>query len=108
MKLELEPEPAKKFKWSFEFLDPGSLDHPIVIIDDASFSYTSETYTNNLLIKNINGRVETNTRICIMGAKGTGKSTLLKLILETDELKISLGKISLNPHSRIYHHLNIL
>jgi ATP-binding cassette, subfamily F, member 3 len=113
-KMELVPEPTKKFKWSFEFMDPGTLDHPIVTIDDVNFSWpcSHDHDTDIPLFENVIGRVEMNSRIGIMGANGVGKSTLLKLILGTDELKVSSGKISLNPHARIYtftqHHADQL
>lgn len=112
-KMELVPEPVKKTKWSFNTMDPGTLDHPIVIVDNVSFSYTGL----NPLLKNVNGRIETNSRIGILGANGSGKSTLLKLILGSlpggaDELRLSTGKITLNPHARIYtftqHHADQL
>ena len=110
-KMELVPEPSKKFKWSFEFMDPGTLDHPVVIIDNVNFSWPCSN-SDDPLLENANGRIETNSRVGIMGANGAGKSTLLKLILGTDELKASSGKISLNPHARIYtftqHHADQL
>lgn len=108
-KMDLVPEPAKKHKWSFEFMDPGTLDHPVTTIDNVSFCWPE---SNNPLLNGVNGRIETNSRIGIMGANGVGKSTLLKLILGVDNIKVTSGKISLNPHARIYtftqHHADQL
>jgi len=46
---------------------------------------------DNMLIKNINIKINYNDKICIMGSNGCGKSTLIKRILENDDLNIKIG-----------------
>ncbi len=46
---------------------------------------------NKLLIENINLQINYQEKICIMGANGCGKSTLIKRILENNDNNIKIG-----------------
>jgi ATP-binding cassette, subfamily F, member 3 len=111
-KMQLVSEPVKKHKWSFEFMNPGSLDHPVVTVEGMSFGWPGSASGTDLLLRNLNLRVEVNSRIGILGQNGAGKSTLLKLILGTLGSLPSEGRVILNPGARIYtftqHHCDQL
>lgn len=62
------------------------MDNEIIKLNDVSFAYG-----NNLVLKNINLTVYKNDFIGIIGKNGTGKSTLLKIILS--QLKPQSGKV---------------
>jgi len=46
---------------------------------------------NQLLIENINIKINYNNKICIMGPNGCGKSTLIKKIIENNDSNIKIG-----------------
>lgn len=51
-----------------------------------------DLYINdNLLIENINLKINYNNKVCIMGTNGCGKSTLIKRILENNDSHIKIG-----------------
>ncbi len=60
----------------------------IIEFDNVSFSY--ETHH---VLKNISLKVQKGEFLALIGSNGTGKTTILKLIL--DELKPNSGKIKL-------------
>ena len=58
----------------------------VIVIND----YTLKI-NDNILIENINLKIDYNDKICIMGSNGCGKSTLLKRILKDNEPNIKIG-----------------
>lgn len=60
----------------------------VIEVKNLSFSYSSKK-----ILKNISFNIEKGDFVCVVGANGTGKSTLLKLILNI--LKASSGEIKL-------------
>lgn len=60
----------------------------IIEVKNLSFSYNS-----NQILKNISFNIEKGDFVCVVGSNGTGKSTLLKLILNI--LKPNSGEIKL-------------
>jgi len=62
-------------------------------IDDGTFGYNKET----TLLKNINLKVDMETRTAIVGGNGVGKTTLLKIL--KGELELTNG--FLYRHNRL-------
>ncbi|EPZ34284.1 P-loop containing nucleoside triphosphate hydrolase protein [Rozella allomycis CSF55] len=70
----------------FNFPDPEFLNPPLLQLQDVEFGYDSA----RLIIKDVNLNVDMSSRIAIIGANGSGKTTILKLI--TEQLKPSKGQ----------------
>ncbi len=89
----------KKLRFNFE--DVRKLPPPIIAFNEVAFSYSGKK--EDYLYKNLNLGVDMDSRIAIVGANGTGKSTLLNLMtgaltpVEGDVQKhasLKLGKYS--------------
>ncbi|KAG8870185.1 hypothetical protein FRB97_000242 [Tulasnella sp. 331] len=63
----------------FNFEDVSKLPPPIIAFNDVAFSYSGKK--EDYLYKNLSFGIDMDSRIAILGANGTGKSTLLNLIL---------------------------
>ncbi|KAG9029045.1 hypothetical protein FRB95_005779 [Tulasnella sp. JGI-2019a] len=63
----------------FNFEDVTKLPPPIIAFNDVAFSYSGKK--EDYLYKNLSFGIDMDSRIAILGANGTGKSTLLNLIL---------------------------
>ena len=50
---------------------------PLLRIEDGAFGYSQ----NKIILKGVNINIENESRVSIVGANGTGKSTLLKLLV---------------------------
>jgi len=74
----------------FHFEDIRKLPPPIIAFDSVAFSYSGKK--QDYLYKNISFGIDMDSRIAILGANGTGKSTLLHLI--TGALQPVEGTIS--------------
>ncbi|KAJ7233754.1 P-loop containing nucleoside triphosphate hydrolase protein [Mycena rebaudengoi] len=74
----------------FNFEDVRKLPPPIIAFDSVAFSYSGKK--EDYLYKNLSFGIDMDARIAILGANGTGKSTLLHLI--TGALQPSAGTIS--------------
>lgn len=68
----------------------------LCIVKNLNFSYD----TKNILLKNINLEIKKGEFLAIIGANGTGKTTLLRVLLE--ELKPQSGKIIFNTKKISY------
>lgn len=64
-----------------------------------TLSSVSKYYGANLILKDINGIVEDNSRIGIIGANGAGKTTLMNIL--ANELDYDSGSIYINPNVKI-------
>jgi len=62
---------------SLKFPDCEPINPPVLQVDEVSFAYGS----GNLVFDAITVNADMDSRICIVGDNGTGKSTLLKMIL---------------------------
>jgi len=84
----------------FYFIDPGTVPPPVIMVQHVSFRYDDD---KPYIYKNLDFGVDLDTRIALVGANGTGKSTLLKLI--SGEVMPSDGLIRRHSHVRIgrYH-----
>jgi len=100
---EITKDPAIQF--NFPNPDSVSLQNAIQLID-ISFGYSQ----GQLLFNNVNLSLNTDSRICLVGPNGVGKSTLLKIIYQ--ELKPVRGTVSINNKIRMerfsQHHVDQL
>lgn len=91
---------------SFKFPDPDGLSPPVLQMHDVAFGYTPE----KILLKNVEMDVQMDSRIAFCGGNGTGKTTLLKLIL--DQLRPLEGVINKNGRLRVgyfaQHHVDAM
>ncbi|KAG9097004.1 hypothetical protein FRC06_008113 [Ceratobasidium sp. 370] len=62
----------------FHFEDIRKLPPPIISFDDVAFSYSGKS--EDYLYDHLNLAIDMDSRVAILGANGTGKSTLLHLI----------------------------
>lgn len=91
---------------TFKFPDPDSVSPPILQIQDVTFGYSPD----KILMKDVNLDVQMNSRIAFCGGNGTGKTTLLKLLL--GQLTPLSGYINKNGRLRIgyfaQHHVDAM
>lgn len=96
------PEDIKIIK--FKFPDPDLISPPILQLSGVKFGYNPE----DILLNNVDFDVQMDSRIAIVGGNGTGKTTLLKIIL--DQLKPLEGLVNKNGRLRIgyfaQHHVD--
>ncbi|KAI3603725.1 atp-binding cassette transporter [Moniliophthora roreri] len=85
----VEPVEIKK-PLRFNFEDIRKLPPPIIAFDEVAFSYSGKK--GDYLYKGLSFGIDMDSRIAILGANGTGKSTLLNLI--TSVLRPTEGTIS--------------
>ncbi|KAJ7125849.1 P-loop containing nucleoside triphosphate hydrolase protein [Mycena filopes] len=81
-------EVGKPLRFNFE--DVRKLPPPIIAFDQVAFAYSGQK--KDFLYENLSFGIDMDARIAILGANGTGKSTLLHLI--TGALQPSAGTIS--------------
>jgi len=67
----------------------------LLALEEVSFSYTGD----KLLLRNLRITVERGDRLAVRGPNGTGKTTLLKLMI--GELEPSQGKVTRHPQLKI-------
>ncbi|TDL30195.1 P-loop containing nucleoside triphosphate hydrolase protein [Rickenella mellea] len=63
----------------FNFEDVSKLPPPILAFNDVAFSYSGKK--EDYLYQNLSFGIDMDSRIAILGANGTGKSTLLNLVM---------------------------
>ncbi|KAJ3501492.1 hypothetical protein NMY22_g18908 [Coprinellus aureogranulatus] len=80
-----QPRPLR-----FNFEDINKLPPPIIAFDNVAFSYSGKK--EDYLYQNLSFGIDMDSRVAILGANGTGKSTLLHLI--TGALQPCEGTIS--------------
>lgn len=101
----LEPPEDDKVV-TFNFPDPDGLSPPILQMHDVTFGYSAD----KVIIKNAELDVQMDSRIAFCGGNGTGKTTLLKLLL--GQLAPLEGHISKNGRLRIgyfaQHHVDAM
>jgi len=81
----------KEYKVKFAFKDPEST-VPTVSMLDVAFGYAR----SQELFRDLRFKVDTDSRIAIVGANGSGKTTLLKLV--TGQLAPTRGEVSHHRH----------
>lgn len=93
-RLDLVERP-RDYVVNFVFPSPPPLSGPVIEVIDAFFHYPNLPN----LFENVNMGVTMETRMCIVGPNGVGKSTLLNLI--TGDLEPTEGEIRRNRKLRI-------
>ncbi len=95
-KMEVIDAPIANVKGlRFKFPDSPRSGQDVVVIEELTHSYNE-----NILFLDANLTIERGDRIAILGANGTGKSTLLKMIMgmeKYDEGQVNLGKHNVIP-----------
>lgn len=101
----LEP-PEDDRAVTFKFPDPDNLSPPILQMQDVTFGYSPD----KILLRNCELDVQMDSRIAFCGGNGTGKTTLLKLLME--QLSPLDGFINRNGRLRIgyfaQHHVDAM
>ncbi|KAF9254317.1 P-loop containing nucleoside triphosphate hydrolase protein [Marasmius fiardii PR-910] len=92
----IEPVEMKK-PLRFNFEDIRKLPPPIIAFDNVAFSYSGKK--EDYLYNGLSFGIDMDSRIAILGANGTGKSTLLHLI--TGALQPSEGTISKHANLKL-------
>ncbi|CAI5757781.1 unnamed protein product [Candida verbasci] len=91
---------------TFKFPEPDKLSPPILQMQDVKFGYSLD----KILFSNVNLDVSMDSRIAFCGGNGTGKTTLLKLIM--DKITPTSGFINKNGRLRIgyfaQHHVEAM
>jgi ATP-binding cassette, subfamily F, member 3 len=88
-------EVVEEEKVELKFPDPGSFDGDIVGLDQVSFGYTPE----KLLLKNVDLTIGIKSRYGLLGRNGTGKSTLIKVIV--GQLQALSGNVRIDTRAKI-------
>jgi len=103
---KIEP-PEEETSLTFKFPEPEKLPLPILRMNDVGFGYNPEV---KLLLKNIDIDVDMESRVGIVGANGSGKTTMLKVL--TEQLEPTKGMVHRHPRLRIgffaQHHVDAL
>ena len=93
-------------RWTFKFPDPDNISPPILRMEDVTFGYNP----SKILLKSVDLDVQMDSRIAFCGGNGTGKTTLLKLLMEN--LTPTSGFVSRNGRLRIgyfaQHHVDAM
>jgi len=108
-KLERLPKiapPEEETALTFKFPEPERLPLPILRMNNVAFGYDPL----KLLLKNVDIDVDMESRIGIVGANGSGKTTFLKVL--TEQLDPIKGMVHRHPRLRIgffaQHHVDAL
>lgn len=88
-------ERPREYKVRFKIPNPPHLNPPLLGVKDMSFGYDSK----HILFKDVNFGVDMSSRIAIVGANGVGKSTFLKILMNSIEL--TDGELIRNPRCKI-------
>ncbi|CAK9438711.1 uncharacterized protein LODBEIA_P29350 [Lodderomyces beijingensis] len=101
----LEPPEDDKVV-TFKFAEPDGISPPILQLQDVAFGYSPD----KILFKNVNLDVQMDSRVAFCGGNGTGKTTLLKLIM--GQISPLSGYVNKNGRLRIgyfaQHHVDAM
>lgn len=95
VKMDSLVERPSEYRVHISFPPPNDLSPPIIEIMDISFGYEGHP----LLFKNVSMGIGMDSRICMVGPNGVGKSTLLNLIM--GELEPTRGLVRRNHRLRL-------
>ncbi|KAK6461960.1 ATP-binding cassette family, regulator of translational elongation [Scheffersomyces coipomensis] len=105
-KLPMLEAPEDEKAVTFKFPDPDNVSPPILQLQNVTFGYEP----TKILINNVDLDVQMNSRIAFCGGNGTGKTTLLKLLM--GQLSPLDGMVSKNGRLRIgyfaQHHVDAM
>jgi ATP-binding cassette subfamily F protein 1 len=94
IKKNIVPRPEKDYNIKMEFLETNHTSSNIIKFDNVSFSYGT-----NEIIKNISFGLSMDSKITLVGLNGSGKSTIIKLIM--NEIQPLSGEILIKDGIRI-------
>jgi len=86
----------REYEVTLEFAEVAKLPPPIIQVIDVSFRYNENC---PILFDNLDCGIDMDSRICVVGNNGSGKSTFIKLL--TGELQPTTGEIKRNPRLRV-------
>ncbi|CDK26707.1 unnamed protein product [Kuraishia capsulata CBS 1993] len=105
-KLPILEAPEEEKVITFRFPEPEKLSPPILQLQGVTFGYSPE----KLLLKDVDMDVQMNSRIALVGGNGCGKTTLLKVLMQS--VTPLDGSVSRNPRLRIgyfaQHHVDAM
>eukprot|EP01060_Flectonema_neradi_P004391 TRINITY_DN12827_c0_g1_i1.p1 TRINITY_DN12827_c0_g1~~TRINITY_DN12827_c0_g1_i1.p1 ORF type:complete len:743 (+),score=159.07 TRINITY_DN12827_c0_g1_i1:58-2286(+) len=105
-KMDLISAVEKESTFRFKFNEPEQVPSPFMQILDVSFGYK----VNNVLFRDVNFALDMDSRVALVGANGTGKSTFMNVI--AGDLEPLEGRVIRNPKARIarftQHHVDQL
>ena len=93
-KMETIRAPEDTARTVFTFPEPEELSPPIIATEGAAVGYG-----NNIVLHNLNLRIDQDDRIALLGRNGEGKSTLSKML--SDRLPVARGKMVTSNKLRI-------
>ncbi|WP_037294336.1 ABC-F family ATP-binding cassette domain-containing protein [Roseobacter sp. CCS2] len=93
-KMETIRAPEDAARTVFTFPEPEELSPPIIATEGAAVGYG-----NNIVLHDLNLRIDQDDRIALLGRNGEGKSTLSKML--SDRLPIARGKMTTSNKLRI-------
>ena len=93
-KMETIRAPEDAARTVFTFPEPEELSPPIIATEGAAVGYG-----NNIVLHDLNLRIDQDDRIALLGRNGEGKSTLSKML--SDRLPIARGKMVTSNKLRI-------
>ncbi|XP_028254817.1 ATP-binding cassette sub-family F member 1 isoform X2 [Parambassis ranga] len=85
----------KEYTVKFTFPDPPPLSPPILGLHSVDFGYDSQ----KILFRNVDFGIDMDSRICIVGPNGVGKSTLLLLL--TGKINPTKGEMRKNHRLKV-------
>lgn len=88
------PKPERLYEVAIDFLPVPLFKSHIIKMNDVSFSYSDK-----LILKNINIGIDMGTRATLVGPNGSGKSTFMKLLV--NEIKPDSGELWQQTNLRI-------
>ncbi|MEL7179482.1 MAG: ABC-F family ATP-binding cassette domain-containing protein [Pseudomonadota bacterium] len=93
-KMETIRAPEDAARTVFTFPEPEELSPPIIATEGAAVGYG-----NNIVLHDLNLRIDQDDRIALLGRNGEGKSTLSKML--SDRLPVARGKMVTSNKLRI-------
>ena len=99
----LTPMPKKDPKYNFKFPECAKLPPPVMSFKEVAFSYSGKK--EDYLYHGLDFGVDLDSRICLVGPNGVGKSTLLKLMI--GELTPTEGDVVATATSALHTTISI-
>lgn len=89
-----------------EIFDGGGYYHFYRLTGDISFSNLSYAYSRSSIFNNLNLTINNGCKLLITGPSGTGKSTLVKMLMRY--IEVPYGTIKINDIDINHYHLDVI